>query len=154
MKRRLFNVLAAVSLLLALAVAGLWARSVWIHTDVLGQRDTWVLASSAGRIHVVYTSGYWDRSREGLRLRSYETRPTDWNACNYEYGTGMEKYFYAIVADWLLILVFSVLPALRLVTRLRFRNTVGHCSICDYDLRGSSGPTCPECGAAISAKVD
>jgi hypothetical protein len=36
--------------------------------------------------------------------------------------------------------------------RLRRRRTQGRCLACGYDLRGSSGDRCPECGSVVAAR--
>lgn len=155
MKRRVFNVLAAVSLVLAIATAALWVRSVWWKSDFLRfTPDTfdWEVRSMYGAIAIErehFLSGedhppYWSwgdpNSTEWepycllSRSRSFFTDEIE--------SSGIE------VADWLLLLVFVVLPAVWLEMRLRRRKAVGLCTKCGYDLRGTDeGRACPECGA-------
>lgn len=158
MKRRVFNVLALVSLLMALAVAGLWARSVWIGTDSLNYRgnfDQWILSIYSGGIGVTHWAGFETRPREGWWLDSHKAWPTEWKPFNYALGSGIGttgiRYFYIEVADWVLLLIFSVLPVVWLVIRLRSLKAVGLCATCGYDLRGTAeGRACSECGAAMT----
>lgn len=46
-----------------------------------------------------------------------------------------------------------VLLVLGLVVLIRRRVPPGHCRGCRYDLRGTTGPVCPECGRAREAPV-
>ena len=54
-------------------------------------------------------------------------------------GFAINTLFYAAII-WLL--TFGPFAARRF-----FRNKRGHCIKCGYDLRGTSGGVCPECGA-------
>jgi hypothetical protein len=62
---------------------------------------------------------------------------------------------------WLPTLVFGVWPGVSLVLWVDRRRHLrgGCCGECGYDLRGSPGPGCPECGAPIdrapqSSRID
>jgi hypothetical protein len=50
---------------------------------------------------------------------------------------------------WFVVALTALLPALdaRLLVRARRARRVGRCFSCGYDLRGTSGGRCPECGA-------
>jgi hypothetical protein len=50
------------------------------------------------------------------------------------------------VPDWPLLILFSFLPVLWLLHRVRRRPTEGICRVCGYDLRATRD-RCPECGA-------
>jgi hypothetical protein len=165
MKRRLFNILAAVSLLLALAVAGLWVRSYWAA-------DYWNAVPLAGlRIHA--------NSQPGSLTFAYETNgimPDDdfWTTVYREGLPGYENAFapygmlgyfnfYRVnwgsstivnltVPDWFYILLGLILPTCWVLQRWRRRRHYrdGLCPACGYDLRASKDE-CPECGAKIPA---
>lgn len=58
--------------------------------------------------------------------------------------------FRFIAPDWSLLLLFSLLPAIRVVRLMRWKRT-GICASCGYDLRATPD-RCPECGAVPSEK--
>jgi hypothetical protein len=76
MKRRLFNVLARVSLVLCVATAVLWVRSYW-HPDAIPIRSTFSSTVFFGdrRGHVELTRQYIT-----------STLPSGWSAITSEYG--------------------------------------------------------------------
>lgn len=158
MKRRVFNLFAAVSLVMAISVAAMWVRSVWWHSDhaeFVVRSWTWRTDSSQGRL--------WLEIADDLppsRL-SLAPRPTAWLPifdCHAERlypGLLPGPMTYGVnAADWFLILIFSALPAAWLVGHLRRHKTTGLCAKCGYDLRGTaSNKPCPECGAEQSPVV-
>lgn len=172
MKRRIFNALAVVSLLLVLAVAGLWARSR-VRSDALifdeggdlgGQ---FVARSSLGGLWVA-TGTLWTEYRRPRGWELIDERPEPiilgkdmapgplWRWLGVSAGrvnSAVFDSFEMAVPHWLLILIFSALPVMWLVMRLRRPKLVGLCAKCGYDLRASTG-TCPECGAPIPAKAN
>lgn len=158
MKRYFFNLLAAVSLVMALAVAALWARGVWWHSDSLAiytDSSHFYLHSDGGFI-TVNRGNY----AVGLRKDTWHSgvaRPTVWwppficTRVDWPADSTSELHFI-IIADWLLILILAVLPGAWLTMRDRARKSPGCCTQCGYDLRGTApDKACPECGAAIPA---
>jgi hypothetical protein len=64
-----------------------------------------------------------------------------------------------VVPLWFLMLVFSIVPALWTRSALHRRRRAtrakrGLCVACGYDLRGSGGDVCPECGYTRAAATD
>lgn len=63
------------------------------------------------------------------------------------------QYLFASIPWWPLIIVFSVLPSVRISRWIPRRNRarLGHCRNCGYDLR-ESPKRCPECGTEVVNK--
>jgi hypothetical protein len=147
--RRLFNFLAAGSLLLTLDVLVLWPLS---HKQV-----SWVLEGIRYEPRDAYWRvdlfGYEGELFLGWAVRADERSGPAWSKSFAGLGLskGREPWYLVqwvvtVPFPWLLA-VASIPCVLWLVMRLR-RHPSGFCRRCDYDLRGSPGPTCPECGAA------
>ena len=64
-----------------------------------------------------------------------------------------ERHAWLAVPHWLFVLPLLILPAVYGGTAGRriYRARAGMCVTCGYDLRGSPGPRCPECGAMQNA---
>jgi hypothetical protein len=149
MRRRLFHVASAVSLLLLVAVAKLWAWTQigaerWVTLDPF--RETSV-TSVDGRVIVVWM----DRAVVGLKPTAFQQLGVG--------GVGLRRWEFpgglalrqVIVPHWLLCLAVGVLPAAWTYRHLRARPVPpGHCRRCGYDLRASPA-RCPECGEAAPA---
>jgi hypothetical protein len=153
LKRRLFNLLAALSLLLCLATAAVWVRShyqddeiTWIHRS-----DTLFIATTApdsitleiGRqsFDLVFDDGWYRNSTGGMF-----SRPEARFGLHHEvFSSGMGSWNKWVVTFplWLAALVFGFLPAVRLLVRRR--GEPGTCRTCGYDLRATPD-RCPECG--------
>jgi len=159
MLRRLFNWLTLVSLLLGIAVAGLWVRSVWWTGDAvnLGSangvfvHDVWIL-SDGGIISVSNDFSFTWRTElpPGQNWVALEREHTRWSQVIH--GIAIPKVFKFSIADWLLIILCLPLPFWWAVQRHRNRRPPGQCLKCGYDLRASKDQ-CPECGAPTLANT-
>jgi hypothetical protein len=167
-KRRLFNLAAAVSLLLCVATMVLWVRSYWRpdlllrdRRDLDGSRRFGVRSSFGELDGEVFRSadppspGWlyfpspnpWDQPLSVSRNRRPELRSA--SLFGFGYGFSNLHPFHAIwVPHWFLALLFAVLPAVRLrpIIRRRRQYRAGLCHHCGYDLRATPD-RCPECGA-------
>jgi len=152
MKRRLFNLVALVSLLLGLAMAGLWVRSVWWAGDVFTldlMGNAVAVGSYNGNLGVTrYHKGVIEPQWLKISMRPGKT--SWWRPVNMRRSTvGPSMTF----TDWFLIVLCSPLPIWWVVHRYHHRPLPGHCLKCGYDLHASKD-NCPECGTPIPAKVN
>ena len=135
MKRRVFNIACAVSLVLALAAVGVWVRShyaldVWRETvGADGHGAAW--GSWKGRFGRMIS---FPHSSTGQRM--------------YAFTTGETHYLS-------LLRLFAVLPFLWLLVRAieweQRRRNPQKCGNCGYDLRATPG-RCPECGTEAAGR--
>jgi hypothetical protein len=180
MRRRVYNWLTLVSLLLAVTVAGLWVRSAWWATDFFWvgppRKEMSLIASEFGRIRISNCSGVtWDgwfgHGYLPARNRTVWALPfwAVWPAGVYPPPQGFISFTPAMSApparpptrhsflsmpDWLLLVVFLAFPAWWGFWRYRKRPRPNSCRRCGYDLRGTiptGGTECPECGEPIPA---
>ena len=156
MHRLLSNALCLLSLVLAVAVAALWVRGVSWAQDAVGGPLPVAHATarfvSRGNVFEV-TLFYHDPAVTAWNYARYDSRdtrmswiwlPTFWEAS--EWPSGRTAGWLLGVPKWQPLLLFAIAPAGWVFLRLR-RHT-GLCRRCGYDLRGTSGPACPECGEA------
>ena len=174
-----FHALAAASLLLCVATAGLWVRSYWVADQFhRGPRDRGSTAECSSSPLPVFAATYrglffglwvWSERPEdqhaavGIRTRrTIPPRPsgpgrsrTTPVAESYR-GYGENTQTVRMPA-WSLVSAFALLPAIvvlrqiRAVRRRRYRSRLGLCPACGYDLRALPD-RCPECGAVPPAK--
>ena len=168
LRRRLLNLLTALSLLLCIAAALLWVRSyqwmdaLWRWSPPGAVRAAY---SDHGRLYLVTASGLRHSNRGWQReARDVSDRPSIWardaDGANYSYsllGFGYinadriegiaDRLRLVTVPHWFLVLAFAT-PATRLTGALRRRRhaRAGRCVRCGYDLRATPD-RCPECGA-------
>jgi hypothetical protein len=155
-KRRLLNVLTALSLLLFAVTAGVALRGQFLsggstfgpQNDRLSCRLTW----RDGRLYSYYCPGYVPRFSINGPQASF---------AGVSCARGQSPDGIPIVVAtmsqahvWAAALLFSVAPALHARRRLREprRRPPGTCSRCGYDLRATPG-RCPECGTDVPSPV-
>jgi hypothetical protein len=163
-KRRLWNVLAAASLVLFVANLALWMRSLR-HSEIV------VLITHEGTHHYAFE---WDNGRFDFEIGwsnlfnwvpppSYHgwhlseigrdsTAPywnSYWSSFNVGYGDRWQTSFgvRAGLRFWEISLILSALPCLWWIAKARERRIRrrGLCPVCGYDLRATPD-RCPECG--------
>ena len=154
MKRQLFNLSAALSLVLFIATAALWARTIWRPMYILVRPVTllergYLIYANEGRLALmVLWVGSGEKRQEnehelaGFRVVRRSEIVVGQNS------TAVEAPF------WFLVIISGALPswwALNARRRRRLRRLEGgRCVKCGYDLRATPD-RCPECGAAARA---
>jgi hypothetical protein len=171
MKRRLLNLLAALSLLLSLACAAAWVRSYWFIDQLIVARGGVLFRAGheRGSFIVDWTDPWPGKQRIGPWMRHDRLPPPppdrgwDWGRLRqFGYVTRLGEValqpqpvrvpeHVLWFPQWALVLALSVLPlwvlgrgTARLV-RNRSRAARHLCPACGYDLRATPG-RCPECG--------
>ena len=176
MKRRLVTLAAATSLLLCIVTVVLWIRSYWRY-DEAGRYETrddtyrtWTVRSVLGELDYRQShSGPYEPALEPERGWSYASdlvSPTQTlkaaQALPGRSGTSRFLGFGFVhneiwgdrviaIPHWFIVLLFAILPALRLRAAIRSRRhgLAGLCPTCSYDLRATPD-RCPECGSSIA----
>jgi hypothetical protein len=171
MKRRLFNLAAAVSLVVFIAVAALWVRSYWegyalryvaqppegplLTWTYVARGTIWVGRMESGR----YSPGWgFERfPRPGGVSYTRELLPGPILGFGYMPWTAPGSMYGIAMPLWSVLLCAVPLPAWRMMRTLqrRARRTGGLCPTCGYDLRATpQGGRCPECGTVPQAIVN
>jgi hypothetical protein len=149
MRRSLFNALASMSLVLCVAIIGLWVRSylpIYLENDC---RD--------GKWCMLFHDEAWAETMNVAYGVKSARNPTyarvTWNVLGFEVikgGSPTSSDNYCLIAIPLpyLMIVLSLPPIAWFVRarRDRGRAKAGRCIACGYDLRASP-ERCPECGA-------
>jgi hypothetical protein len=148
LRRRLFDFLTILSLLLCLAIAALYVRAFTcrdeIHTSIF--RHDCIIASFPHHVHVILAAH--------ASIRAYDTSLTHGlgqypSRSKYLQprlsSTGL--YWEISVPFWLPLLFAGALPVWFASTTWQWRRRarLGLCPHCGYDLRATPG-RCPECG--------
>lgn len=168
--RIVLNTLTVVSAVLALLVAGSWARSYW-------RSDSLIVLSRDGRtLRAVLVP----KGRVTGLIRHENTPLPRWGVRpGFSHGSGAaddgliypqsfagfgsshlvagppwnSDVAHISIPHWFLLTLFATLPAVRFYRHLRRRRIaqIGHCRQCGYDLRATPD-RCPECGT-VPGKV-
>jgi hypothetical protein len=152
MKRRLFNLLAAVSLVLCVAAVTLWIRSyrslvsLSDHDRIsFTDRDPlwWIIFYPGEAVLCRQTGSDWT----GRELRGFRMIGIQFGGMQGRTG---DKVWNLRLPCWLLVAATLVLPLLfaRRHWTERQRQLGNACPTCGYDLRATP-ERCPECGTAI-----
>jgi hypothetical protein len=160
MRRRLFTLASAVSLLLCVATAVLWVRSYFYCDEVEWFHGYQLLGagSNLGKLSILWDTvnfPYW-------RVTWYVRDPGRSFALHAFTGFGATfattpdpvTYRVLIVPHWFVVVVSGAIAALFGYLRYRKRNAQNSmCRTCRYDLTGNTSGVCPECGTAVTGKV-
>jgi 4-amino-4-deoxy-L-arabinose transferase-like glycosyltransferase len=172
-RRRLLNLLTALSLLLCVAVCVLWVRSYRVADGFARTQPSESHSVESGSGEIVWTHTVWgDIDRTFLEPPQFgvwryvssdaepfptlssrigeEGTPPGWlNVGGFVFGrhTSGPDLPYSVLAVpyWAVFLPLAIPSALLLLRRIRRRVAPGHCPSCGYDLRATPG-RCPECG--------
>jgi hypothetical protein len=178
-RRKVLNLLSALSLLLCIATMALWAgsfwvRESWLHITCEEGREPGTIAVSRW---VIIDQGGVAIARDAMPVPSRpEQRWDRWaeGSSNYpnqgrwqRLGVGWWKYEWsesgvtlggrgAVFPLWAVALTTAVAPALFLVRHLRRRTHPAGarpCPVCGYDLRATPD-RCPECGTPVAPSTN
>jgi hypothetical protein len=170
-KRRLLNLLTALSLLVCVAVAALWVQSYWARDGFIrtieGEGPTvestsvYLVGGAAATRLMSFTlpsphrEAFVRRSREMDGWYHYAPETQGWRDLipqfhRKERAIGRDatmRETYLQLPFWLPALLATLLPGYRLATAWRSRRRVNAnlCPRCGYDLRATPD-RCPECG--------
>lgn len=153
MKRRLFIMVFALSLLLCVAACAWWAASYrWeqeLSVPTGGQSSAWV-ASCGGQLHVNLLGskprGFgFQTSDARLKVVLATGQPLGFGFFNWGNGNRL-----LVIPHWFLAVLPATIAAWAGVglwrrSKLLARRGGGRCANCGYDLRATPG-RCPECG--------
>jgi hypothetical protein len=159
----LTNILAGLSLILALASGGLWGRSYWVY-DVFSNPGDMItdrgcdIESTRGRIwfQAIAPAGHSPIPRD-LRWYTGDARDVELTVPMFDFAhfQDIRGNVATIIAfpHWFLLLALAILPALRGWQLLRSarRRSENLCPQCGYDLRATP-QRCPECGHETEQK--
>jgi hypothetical protein len=176
MRRRLSNLLTALSLLLCAAVVVLWVRSYFVRDfvnysrikpyerDLRGPDLTAV--TDAGLVELQLVQRHFAAVDEGSAADvplpeqgwHWKTNAAERPFVRTVFGFGYESFwshpdftaFNAAFPLWAPAALFAARPAIWLYRRVRRHPYPGCCPHCGYDLRATPG-RCPECGAEPAA---
>jgi len=170
-RRRLFNLAAAVSLVLCLATATMWVRSLH-HSDALiydwpsGQLS---LSSSRGFLCLVNVHSpsrtLFTRNPPGLHGNEYDAGAAEfWSLLNSPSARGLFSFRWNSISwtggavretdvlvphSWVLIALLLLPVWWSVRFRRNRRKRAGTCPHCGYDLRATPD-RCPECGTTAT----
>jgi len=166
MKRRLFTLASATSLVLCLAVVALWVRSYWAADDLtVGNSHSvrWI-STARGRFAVIRLKylATLPAERQGWHYKVSDPGEVAANVSAVAASTagGLDfwrvrvtseahsdlQVFVAVLPLWLPFAVIAVMPLRWFQTMLlRRQSGLGICPSCGYDLRATPN-RCPECG--------
>ncbi len=182
MRRRLFIVISALSLMLCLACIIMWVRSYWRYDEAgwnqrsrngsVGEAEYFNVVSECGQLrfdlqwyrgNAIAFPADWPTDGVSVRRPGLDSRPAvsgrydDFGHFGFFYGSIVRPDLVSrslLVPHWFLTIAAAISPSVWWckARRTKRRNTAGLCKKCGYDLRASKD-RCPECGTAIPAAL-
>lgn len=164
-RRLIFTVWIAFSLLLLLVTAAMWVRSYYWWDSAAwptGTSTALSVSSQFGGIDILesyYVAnryfGFRPERPTKFQMNSFRCDPyrpywrldTANAVLGFYYDHLPTLYRRLLIPYWAITLVLAVCPVAWLLTRRR-RRIVGCCPTCNYDLRATPGQ-CPECGTPV-----
>ncbi|HEV2296356.1 MAG TPA: hypothetical protein VGR35_21110 [Tepidisphaeraceae bacterium] len=157
MRRRLFNLLAGVSLLLCVAIAALWAWSYYRHYTLIvvsRQRGEINVTSGPGGLYVAAVPReaafnfprFISLDPAHMSFPLLDVGFAGFGYANFAFPTGMSHVVRAPL--WPVVAGFALLTIV--FWRKARTTTPGRCQTCGYDLRATPD-RCPECGTEATA---
>ena len=141
MRRKLFNFIALLSLLLCVATVVLWVRSeVLEHGELLLERETLWIGSASSELQTCWHMGSLPRNFQPQ---------THWGGFMWH---GERSFVVVFVPYWSMTLILAILPATWFV-QYGESNAPEGCLSCGYDLTGNTSGVCPECGTPVAGKA-
>ncbi len=180
MKRRIFNALAAVSVVLLLGVVGLWVRSFWVSDYLMWRSSGFysrAISAYRGSLDILRADNFPDRFDGFFHIAvgnmTYPNwvQPSSlkWHLLGFAYYSDPDLHHGDIIhlgqapipavevsfPLWFFILFFALLPFIRWYQgEFLCRRPPGLCVKCGYDLGAHKpGDKCPECGTPVPAQV-
>jgi hypothetical protein len=166
-RRRLFNLAAAVSLLLCVVSAAWWIRSYWVCDTVgrVGEAKVVVVTSAGGTLYLSVTRADPENEEPGPRpYYGWHTGParlfgglhSEGKLVRFAAEVRRSGYVSIVAPYWLLVLAtlpgaWMSLVRMRRSILAKVRRNYGHCPACGYDLRATPD-RCPECGTEAAAR--
>jgi hypothetical protein len=160
MRRRLFAVASAISLLLCLGTVGLWVRSYFVSDWVSwswfpgDSYNTLTLGDGTGCLDFQYghSSGQHDFPHYS-RSNPYDLRDSDgsfWGRLGFRWDGGPGVLPEIPLPFLPLALILTAFPIFWSTRRIRHRRLArkNACLTCGYDLRATPNP-CPECSTPV-----
>jgi hypothetical protein len=149
-KRRLFNLLALVSLVLCAATVVLWVRTYWWTDRIIYHRADCVRWLQSKRGEIVIQKGSGQHIADLRGSFSYPSPPNtialrDWGGFWWCTMRNPKQILVVeiVLPFWSIVLATAALPLGRTITRVGVRiralrrKSPGLCSACGYDLRAA-----------------
>jgi hypothetical protein len=126
--------------------------SSWLTQEYLGGADVGRPGLKYNSDLVIHAGGPRNPRTPARRDRgSFSSIGGFGYAIDHDSGRGVHRFYWLPL--WFVVVVLSVLPAMRMVAAVRARKRrVGRCHRCGYDLRATPD-RCPECGAVPVSAV-